>query len=542
MGENGGAFSPPRVALVIGNEAYAQAPVVGAVSNAQAVAAVLRKGGFDVVFSENAQRAEIEAKINAFSEKLSRGVVAIVFFSGHAIQSQGRNFLVPVDAKIESAADVSSEAMDVDLIFDRLIPANPTGSAIILDASRDNPWQKAIRSRDIGLAAHFGLQQIVFAYADAPGRVVPPQMSSLFSTALVKSMETPNLGIMGVLHQTRDNVTRESHGQQVPWDSSDPRSDFVVTPTNKNAGTEKEASLSDVDPSEQAFWNRITDSDRQTDFQSYLDTYPHGKFVSLALSRLKQIEPAGGGQTPDISHGLGRAVVQDCQKCPELILIPPDSFEMGSKEWFDFEQPVHEVSIRKFFFMGRREVTFDEWDFCVAEGGCTYKPDFRGPQRGLLPVTDISWDDAEAFVRWLSKKTRKTYRLPSESEWEYAARAGTKTTYYWGQTAGINQANCLGCTSEKQTNTVEAGSYPPNAFGLLDMAGNAAEWVEDCWHDSYLGAPSDGSSWSKPHCLERVLRGGSFNNDPRYIRPAARFKYEHDVRYYANGFRVLREN
>jgi formylglycine-generating enzyme required for sulfatase activity len=200
------------------------------------------------------------------------------------------------------------------------------------------------------------------------------------------------------------------------------------------------------------------------------------------------------------------------------------------------------VSIRNQFYIGRREVTFEEWDACLAEGGCKQKPDDRGLGRGRRPVTDLHWDDARGYAAWLSQKTGQTYRLPTESEWEYVARAGSTTTYPWGKTVEKDKANCIGCTSDPVKKAIDTGSFKPNAFGVYDMTGNAAEWVEDCWNDSYRGAPADGSAWTKPQCRERVLRGGSFNNDPRYLRSAARFKYDHDVRFYTNGFRVVRES
>jgi len=191
--------------------------------------------------------------------------------------------------------------------------------------------------------------------------------------------------------------------------------------------------------------------------------------------------------------------------------------------------------------MGRREVTFEEWDACLAEGGCRYRPEDQGLGRGARPASDLDWNDAKAYVAWLSRKTGKKYRLPTEAEWEYAARAGTKTAYYWGNAIEKDRANCTGCTATPLNKTVATGSFPPNAFDLFDMAGNVAEWVEDCWEDNYKTAPRDGSAFTKAGCRERVLRGGSFNNDQRFVRTAARFKYDYDVRYYANGFRVVRE-
>jgi formylglycine-generating enzyme required for sulfatase activity len=224
-----------------------------------------------------------------------------------------------------------------------------------------------------------------------------------------------------------------------------------------------------------------------------------------------------------------------------MVLVLAGVFEMGSTELFDFEAPVHQVSIRKAFYIGQREVTYEEWDACIAEGGCKQRPDDRGLGRARRPVTDIDWDDAKGYTAWLSQRTGHAYRLPTESEWEYVARAGTTTSYPWGRTVEKDRANCIGCTSDPVKRAIDTGSFQPNAFGIYDMAGNAAEWVEDCWNDNYRGAPTDGSAWTKPLCRERVLRGGSFNNDPRYLRSAARFKYDHDVRFYTNGFRVVRE-
>lgn len=222
-----------------------------------------------------------------------------------------------------------------------------------------------------------------------------------------------------------------------------------------------------------------------------------------------------------------------------MVVVPAGEFDMGSNE-FDIEKPVHRVTI-KAFAIGRREVTFEEWDQCAAAGDCNYRPDDRGQGRGERPATDLSWRDAKAYVAWLSQKTGQKYRLPSEAEWEYAARGGTKTTFWWGRDVGGRYANCRECGGNSGQQTIAAGSFPANSFGLFDTAGNAAEWVEDCWNDSYRGAPKDASAWSSGQCGQRVLRGGSFDSQARYVRSAARFRYDADVRYYANGFRVARE-
>ncbi len=241
--------------------------------------------------------------------------------------------------------------------------------------------------------------------------------------------------------------------------------------------------------------------------------------------------------------GEGRVpgeLFRDCADCPELVIVPAGEFGMGSNAK-PTEQPVHHVSIRNNFAVGRREVTFAEWDRCVAMSGCEFSAPDQGWGREDRPVTDVSWDDAKEFAAWLSKTTGKSYRLPTEAEWEYAARGGSTTAYWWGRDVGTGHARCVECGGDETGKTAPAASFRPNAFGLYDTAGNAAEWVEDCWNPSYRGAPNDGSAWTSGDCSLRVLRGGSFGDKAIAVRSSARFRYDEDVRYYANGFRVARD-
>ncbi len=244
---------------------------------------------------------------------------------------------------------------------------------------------------------------------------------------------------------------------------------------------------------------------------------------------------------------------RDCPECPEMVVVPAGSFTMGSPSseegrWDD-EGPQHRVTIAAPFAVGKYEVTFAEWDACVAAGGCGgYRPDDRGWGRGQRPVIHVSWDDAKAYVRWLSRKTGERYRLLSEAEWEYAARAGTTGPFHFGSTISTDQANYdgndtygSGRKGVDRERTVPVGSFPANGFGLHDVHGNVWEWVEDCWHGSYAGAPADGSAWvSGGDCGQRVLRGGSWSVNPRYLRSAYRDRYSIEDRYYNHGFRVSR--
>jgi formylglycine-generating enzyme required for sulfatase activity len=217
---------------------------------------------------------------------------------------------------------------------------------------------------------------------------------------------------------------------------------------------------------------------------------------------------------------------RECAKdCPEMIVIPAGSFTMGSpateKYRYGNEGPQHKVTVSRPFAVSKFDVTFADWDACVSVGGCPQATD-SGMGRDTKPVINVSWDDAQTYVAWLSKMTGQPYRLLTEAEWEYAARAGTTTAYYWGDEIGTGNANCNGCGSQRTHQSSPVGSFRPNAFGLYDMAGNVWQWVQDCWHNSYDGAPSDGSSWISGDCSRRVVRGGDWDGFPPGLRAAIR--------------------
>jgi len=190
------------------------------------------------------------------------------------------------------------------------------------------------------------------------------------------------------------------------------------------------------------------------------------------------------------------------------------------------------------FLIAKSATTVREWQECVEARSCTLQPKGQPDQ----PVTNVSWDDAQRYVSWLSTATGKRYRLPTEAEWEYAARAGTETRYYWGSAMLPGKASCKGCGEPVSVqNPPTADAYPPNPFGLYGMGGGVAEWVADCWHRDYQDAPHDGSAaWDAPDCRERVLRGGSWMADANYLRPSSRDTYDASVRYPTHGFRIAR--
>ena len=264
-------------------------------------------------------------------------------------------------------------------------------------------------------------------------------------------------------------------------------------------------------------------------------------------------------------------VFRDCKSCPQMVVVPASDFMMGSpsseEDRNDDESPRHRVTITKSFAVGKHEVTRGQYAVfarltghspsgrCWIYDGSKWKKSdtnsWRNPgfvQGEDDPVACVSWEDAQAFVGWLSRETGQDYRLLTESEWEYAARAGTKGPFHFGSTISTGQANYNGNYTYKKgrkgvnrQRTVPVGSFPSNKFGLHDMHGNVWEWVEDCWHSDYSGAPTDGSAWiSGGDCDSRVLRGGSWNNEPRGLRAANRSWGEAGDRYVDDGFRVAR--
>jgi formylglycine-generating enzyme required for sulfatase activity len=238
---------------------------------------------------------------------------------------------------------------------------------------------------------------------------------------------------------------------------------------------------------------------------------------------------------------------KECSICIEMIVVPSGDFDMGSddtekkEEGTADETPRHKVNIPRNFAVSKYEVTFDQWDACVAFGGCAQTASDSGWGRGSKPVINVSWEDAQQYVKWLTKRTGKIYRLLSEAEWEYAARAGSSKKYSWGDEIGVGNANCDGCGSNLDNkHPAPVGSFAANAFGIFDMHGNVWEWVQDCFVSNYIRAPIDGTAVTDGDCQRHVVRGGSWGADPPYLRSALRLPRAFDYRSSSLGIRVAR--
>ena len=491
--------SAPRVALIIGNARYPEAgtPLPTTVNDARALADELRRSDFDVDLKENVGKEDMQRAIDAFTSKIQSGSGALFYFSGLCIQVARQNFLLPVNAQASSEADVQRDGISLDAVLSEMKRHGARVKIVIIDGSRRNRLERNFRPSAAGLAALDLPEGTLAMYSAATGKVVPDGTgeNSLFITELIKQLRVPNLTAEEVFNRTRIGVSHATNNEQIPWVASSLVEEFSFGPTQP-----------------------IAPASSQTPAPSSSSPEPTSS-------------PVSAGYHPG-------DFFRDCKECGEMVVVPAGTFEMGSGA--DMESPIHRITIAKPFAIGRYEVTFREWDLCVAAGGCKYSSTDQNWGRGDRPVINLSWLDAKEFVKWLSEKTGQSYRLPSEAEWEYAARAGTSTPYWWGREIGTRQANCRECGGGG-VQTSPVGSFKSNAFGLFDTAGNAAEWVEDCWNDNYRNAPRDGSAWTTGQCQLRGLRGGSFDSQAKYLRSQARFRYDYDVRYFTNGFRVVRE-
>jgi formylglycine-generating enzyme required for sulfatase activity/serine/threonine protein kinase len=279
-------------------------------------------------------------------------------------------------------------------------------------------------------------------------------------------------------------------------------------------------------------------------WKSYADAFPKGARIAEALEAIDRLTLRPGKS------------FRDCEACPTMVVIPAGSFWQGSEESaplaLKMETPRRMVTIARPFAVSRFEITMDQWDACSAAGACSTRPRDNGWGRGARPVIMVSWNDAQEFTSWLSKKTGQSYSLPSESEWEYLARAGEESDWLGGDAARVCEfGNIAGnesgfrwqhedCADQAPMETLPVGSFRPNAFGIYDVVGNVAEWTLDCMNLSYLDAPADGGAWGRGICSSRMTRGGSWFTGTREVRLPARFNLKNGDRNDFTGFRVVR--
>lgn len=533
-----------RVALVIGNGAYKASPLKNPVNDARDMADKLRSLGFIVIERSNLGMKQIGSTLREFRSKLTPGSVALVFYAGHGLQIKGENYLPAVDAEIGGEEDVPNQSMSMRQIMNVLSDAKTRLNLVFLDACRDNPYARSFRNSSGGLAKEDAPSGTLISFATRPGSVASDGngRNGLYTGALLEQMNNTSLPIEQVLKGVVTAVKGGSNGRQEPWMEGSIEGDFCFG--DCSARSAPQVAMSD----DRALWESVKDSRDVNEFKAYLAQFPRGVFAGLANTRIKALSsndgrPVAMALPPVQPVPVARpiqpgATFKDCDDCPEMVVIPSGTFMMGTKDdpfakipSPNDEQPQHAVSIRS-FSIGKYEVTQEQWYSVMGNTPSNFKG-------RTLPVMQVSWNDTQEFIQKLNAKTGKTYRLPTEAEWEYTARAGSQTEFSFGDNENdLGRYAWFYGNSSFQTHPV--GEKQPNAFGLFDMHGNVWEWTQDCWHENYVGAPNDSSAWMQGDCSRRVLRGGSWNSLPRYLRSAFRSGYSTAFRNVNYGFRVAR--
>jgi formylglycine-generating enzyme required for sulfatase activity len=463
---------------------------------------------------------------------------------------------------------------------------------------------RGLRSTGSGLAQIQAPQGTLISFATQPGAVAldGTGRNSPYTQALAAAIRKPGLDIFRTFNEVGLTVATATNGQQQPWVSLSPiKGDFYFggAPAAPAVAAQVQTPPH-VDAAERAgvVTQNTTSIAVLEDFVRQFGATPFGSMAKARLEELKKSQTAAAAVvvppplpaaapkptpavvTPPIAPAVPpqaapkpavgifsssapsaaagvtplaadreralkpKDTFKECDACPDMIVVPAGNFMMGAapaEGTAKYEGPQHRVTFAQPLAVGRFAVTFAEWDACVADRGCNgYKPDDKGWGRDRLPVIHVSWDDAKAYVAWLSKKTGKTYRLLSESEREYVTRAGTTTQYWTGKSISTAQANYDSGDSNYRRKTVPVDSFAPNPFGLFQVHGNVTEWLEDCHNDNYKGAPTDGSAWTSGYCIGRAQRGGPWWTGPLGIRSAARGHTLPDSRDHGNGFRVAR--
>lgn len=561
------AATSKRVALVIGNGSYRNAPPLkNPVSDAKLMAATLRNLEFEVIEHLDVDQRQMKRAIRDLGDLLDKAGedgIGMFYYAGHGIQVQGRNFLIPLGTEIERESDVGIKAVNANVVLETMEYARTRLNFVVLDACRNNPFARGFRSGTRGLARMDAPRGTLVAYATAPGDVAADGDgdNSPYTVALSEAMRAPGLSVERMFRKVRNAVMERTKNLQVPWEASSlTGEDFffsVAAPPRPAATAPAPAAPAAAEGGmDTIIWGAIKDSQNPVDYQTFLAQFPNSPLAPFAQARLSAL---GGTQTaamapPRPASGATRAPLQpavgvyprgfvpgntfrECPTCPEMVKLPTGRFIMGSSVREAGrrppEGPQFQVTLSRPFAIGRFEVTHDQFaEFVLETGhnygaGCTvYKgrkrtfdpartwqdPGYR--QQGNHPVVCVNWEDAQAYAVWLSRKTGGNYRLPTEAEWEYAARAGTAASRFWGAdpAKACGHANVYDRAAERTreapydafpcddgfAEAAPVGSFKANGFGLHDMIGNVREWVQDCWHNTLKGAPSDGSAWEAP--------------------------------------------
>ncbi len=499
-----------KIALVIGNRNYEYGVLTNTLNDAQDMAQVLKNIGFDVTLETNLNRRAMNDAIHHFGERLKQThSIGWFYFSGHGTRAGNENYLLPTDnGGIRKQSDLQYEAIPASRVLRTMNDAKTALNIIVLDACRNQPYRSAGKNNERGLTRMQG-QGSIIAFATAEGKtaldISRNKRNGLFTSHLVDALKTAyekHQRIDDMFMQVGKAVSAESDGGQQPWYNSSLRDIYCV---------------------------------------GGCQTVPPTPTVTVQAEPPSVYIPPAQPSTPPAGTRF-RDRLADGSPGPQMVWLPAGRFQMGDLQGGgdSDEQPVHWVSVQR-FAIGTHEVTFAEYDrFAQATG--RQKPTDRGWGRGKRPVINVSWDDATAYAEWLTQQTDRQYRLPTEAEWEYAARAGTTTKYWWGNDIGRNRAACDGCGAkwgwDAKRMTAPVGSFSANPWGLYDTVGNVWEWTCSEFENKYTGI--ENKCISQKSGSPRALRGGAWNYGPGSVRAAYRGRYSRDDRDYDVGLRLAR--
>ncbi len=549
--------APPRYALVIGNSDYQQRgwQLTNPANDARLMAETLAKVGFQVDLVLNATEDEMEDAFAAHGAHLKAGgkaSVGLIYYAGHGVQSQGLNYLVPVDANARSEQDIWRQAPRLGDALRYVEDAGNAVNFVILDACRDNPLPSSVRSAAGGLAEVKPSRGLLISYSTAPGYVAydGEGSNSAFAVALSKTLTQKNLIAEQVFKRVADSVNAATGGLQTPfYNSGLTGADFCFAGCTGAAAPQPTVIEDSVLSTRLPAGSRSTAATEETAEASALK--PMFTEVSALLRGSAFAAAKANGD-------MGMRHFKDCTQCPDMVAIPAGSFLMGSPgnetQRKDNEGPQWRAEVAT-FAASATEITWEQLDACIAGGGCAgnaAKAETRSDQwkRPTMPAVNITWNEAMDYVSWLNSQVEgEPYRLLNEAEWEYAARAGTTTAFSTGNVLTDKDANFNaggtpyngGPKGKFPRQPLPVASYPPNAFGLYDMHGNAAEWLADCSVYNYTGRSGKAAAETGAEKCSHAVRGGSWDKVASYVRSATRDFFPASGRKDSIGFRVARD-
>lgn len=533
--------SEKRYALVVGNNAYTHAkPLRNAIQDAVSVAATLQKLGFEVETVKDGPRTAFTQAVQRLCKKANAENATLLFYySGHSLQAREDNWLVPTDAQAESAADIQWACLSLQSLMEQFQQTQASTKIMILDANHNNPFtysHGASNSLTVPKKVPTGTF-IAFSTTPQSNMTDVSSESAPYTKALVQAMQIPNLQIEEVFRRVRRSL--KAIGQS-PWEYSALENEFYFNPKQRptTANTNDIAEVEAAEPAKATNEPKKITTEPKSTVQtngSKRNVKTIAADVQTATGNLICPPPASVLEEAksNVPSNDSKEYLENATGVPfKMIKIQAGTFNMGNATGVKDEKPVHEVLLSD-FSMGVYEVTFAEFDaFCEATD--REKPNDEGWGRENHPVINVSWDDAKAYCEWLSQQAGKKYRLPTEAEWEFAARSGQKCMY-----SGNDDIAKVGWYSENSDNkTHPVGEKWANAFGLYDMTGNVKEWCSDWYSKQYSSLrvrnPTGAATGS-----ERVARGGGLCCGASSSRVTLRYNYESKFRGRAIGFRLV---